>query len=484
MGSLGKLYERKEMTAILSAMFTGYSAQQILKYLSQHNPRMAQQISSALNAGHSLDHVMRFLAKNEKKLGKLIPDEKENRSDNLYKTAQELHPSILGGAKALGTAGALVGGSAALGRAAPQVFGRGSIPGAAGMAAGMTPNNPTQPGPNSPGVGVVGQKPNQPINPTQGMGVQTGSPTEATLSSAPIIPNQIKPQQPPINQVEQNITQPVESLQPKGISDKLWESIQGGRLTDKDPNISAFLKVANNLRKTRGLSTKEQFDNLYKVFENKREMGLEGPELARELFAEWEQMKNPEAVQKEEKSKPIEKNSVVSSPNGVGEVKEIRNGKAVIDVDGKLHKVNEDELISSPLPEKELADLYDDLIQGVEKETGEDVSRMVDWAGYDPNTGKLAFLPHDGGLYTYSNLSKDEVDQLTSVLSTRKTSGSNFIGAWSAKSKSPIGAAMSALIKKLQLERGGKGNEYEEKFETVYKAFEPAIKAAKKKKKK
>ena len=124
------------------------------------------------------------------------------------------------------------------------------------------------------------------------------------------------------------------------------------------------------------------------------------------------------------------------------------------------------------------------MISGIEEETEQDVSRMVNWAGYDPKTNELSFLPHDGALYIYKNISPEQKDMLTSILSTRKTSGGNFIGPWKAGSKSPIGAAMSALIKQLQAERGGKGNEYEEKYETVYNYLEPAVKAKKKKKKK
>jgi len=109
---------------------------------------------------------------------------------------------------------------------------------------------------------------------------------------------------------------------------------------------------------------------------------------------------------------------------------------------------------------------------------------MTSWAGYDPKKNSLAFMPHGGGIYIYEDITPEDASLLTSVLNTRKTSGENFIGAWKAGSKSPIGAAMSALIKKLQSERGGKGNEYSGKFETLYNYLEPAIQAKKKKKKK
>ncbi len=176
----------------------------------------------------------------------------------------------------------------------------------------------------------------------------------------------------------------------------------------------------------------------------------------------------------------ISKGSTVASPNGIGEVKEIRNGQALIDIDGKLHKAQEEELIQSPLPEKELADLYNDVITGIEKETGQQVSRNVYWAGYDPNTNELAYLPHDGGLYIYDDISPEDAKELTNILSQRKSTGQNYIGAWEKGTKSPIGAQMYQLIQRLQKERGGKGNEYANKFQKVYDALEIAKIAAKK----
>jgi hypothetical protein len=178
----------------------------------------------------------------------------------------------------------------------------------------------------------------------------------------------------------------------------------------------------------------------------------------------------------------IEKGHTVSTPQGIGEVKEIRNGKAIVEVDGKKHQVNEDELIQSPIPEKDLAELYEDLIGGIEKTTGKQVSRNVEWAGYDANTNELAYKPHGSDkLYAYEDIEPEDVNMLTSLLTQRKSTGENFIGAWEAGSESPIGAAMYQLIKKLQAARGGKGNEYKNRYETIYDALEPAKKSLKEK---
>ena len=178
----------------------------------------------------------------------------------------------------------------------------------------------------------------------------------------------------------------------------------------------------------------------------------------------------------------LEKGSSVASPQGVGQVQAIRNGKAIIDVDGKKHQVDENELIESPLPEKDLAELYEDLISGIEKTSGKQVSRNVEWAGYDPKTNELAYKPHGGDkLYAYDDIPEDDIKILTSLMTQRKSTGENFIGAWEAGTESPIGAAMYQLIKKLQAARGGKGNEYKNKWETIYDALEPAKLALKRK---
>jgi len=65
---------------------------------------------------------------------------------------------------------------------------------------------------------------------------------------------------------------------------------------------------------------------------------------AKQLAASFEEAKSPKV---EEPSK-IEKNSVVSSPQGIGQVREIRNGQALIDVNGKLNKVSVEDLEPEP----------------------------------------------------------------------------------------------------------------------------------------
>ena len=346
------------------------------------------------------------------------------------------------------------------------------------------------------------------VPPTVQAPVPQQTPQQTTPSN--ILPTSSQTPSQNVNNVT-SVTQPQVKPQPEGITsqepsiqkqlsketDELWTRLEKGVKNHPNKDVSAFLKIADDLKKYQGMS-RDQFDELFQDFSSKRQAGVPFSKIAKEMFGSYKQGNiNTQTAQQpsqlgeelsqdsqEIERKPIAKSETVSTPHGIGEVKEIRNGQAIIDVDGKLHKVKEEELESAPLPQKDLAALYDELIEGIEGETGEDVSRMVQWAGYNPETNTLQFLPHTGKLYKYGNISPEDAALLTDILSTRKTSGENFIGAWKAGSKSPIGAALSKLIRKLQSERGGKGSEYEETHESIYSAYEPAVQAAKKKKKK
>jgi hypothetical protein len=296
----------------------------------------------------------------------------------------------------------------------------------------------------------------------------------SNLGMPQVVNSNVNPSQPPINQINApSMPQAAEPMQPEGISNPK-EYLEKHGILDK---VKSLLKAGNTP------------EGVAAALGIKRGGGAKiDPELQKniEAYAKEPQLQEEKGLSEEGKqheAKPIEKNATVIAPQGVGEVKAIRNGKALIEVDGKRHEVDESELESSPIPEKDLSDLYDDLIKGIEGETEEDVSRMVQWAGYNPDTNTLQFLPHTGDMYTYNDISEEDAALLRDVLSVRKTSGSNFIGAWKKDSKSPIGAALSKLIRKLQSEREGKGNEYSAKHGTIYSAYEPAIQAKKKKKK-
>jgi len=58
----------------------------------------------------------------------------------------------------------------------------------------------------------------------------------------------------------------------------------------------------------------------------------------------------------------------------------ISNGKAVVEVDGKLHKAKESELKPSVYSDNDVADAYDHIMKVIPEEHR---SGFIQWAGYD-----------------------------------------------------------------------------------------------------
>ncbi len=453
------------MTPVIQAAAQGYTAHQILNFLSQAYPKINPHIKKAAASGYTTNQILKFINQmmEEETFGEYVtPSEREGKHKEKI---DSLGKMILGtGATALGLnqfsqslpqlAQGLLGN-------APQASQQGAIP------------------PGSPMQAQVGPQPmaNAPVAPPT---LQQGAISQTQQGLAPQQPQEVatanfqqpefSPQQPPIDsasiiremKLEPKINNLLKAGNPPEIvgatldqqlrpGEKKWldEQIKAGRAKPLPEMVNEYAKTAQNAI---GSSIEPQ-----------------GMSEAKEV-----KMQRPE--------KPV-KGDLVATQHGLGDLESMRDKQALIkDDSGKLHRVKSSDIIESPLPKKDLADLYDEIISGIERETGEEVSRNVNWAGYDPESNILAYRPHLGALYTYEDISPDDAQQLTSILNKRKSTGENFIGAWTAGTKSPIGAAMSALIRKLQSERGGKGQEYAGKFQTIYDAFGPAAEAAKKKK--
>jgi len=513
------------MQAVTAA---GFTAEKILQLLMR-NPSMKKKITSSLAAGFSADKIVRFFTKDknfQKLRDEMEKDYPLDNNSNPIVQGQNIRSKNLGSDMASGlqrsvgpilSTAAAAGTSYALGRAIPKILQSGAqAPSLTSAIQGQTQTQQETP---------VQQTSQPPINPIQ-----------ANTASIPEPTNIQQPKQ--NSNIVDKLWTSFEKGRDKGFdfeSDAFLKIAKRMKSTGEINSKEDFEKFFNlfDAKKNEGKDLPTALKEASGEFDNQRLSPIEQPEIKEEKIIDFSGMgkgmtdnlynglfeslkkgstkfagiedpllkaaksefdagniNSPEDLKKFSKevyNKPkeakIEKNSTVIAPQGVGEVKAIRNGKALIEVDGKRHEVDESELESSPIPEKDLGELYDDLIKGIEGETKEDVSRMVQWAGYNPDSNTLQFLPHTGDMYTYDDISEEDAALLRDVLSVRKTSGSNFIGAWKKDSKSPIGAALSKLIKKLQSERGGKGNEYSAKHGTIYSAYEPAIQAKKKKKK-
>lgn len=430
---------------ISKALSSGFTQKQILDFLMKKFPEHRERIQSALATGFTVNQILSFLSGGKKALNQMSMEDNEPTTDFEKTRAKDIQQreDINKGALELGAL-------AATSLAAPM---------AAKALQRALPSSLTS---MTPSLTATLQQQTQqqlPQQPPSGLNNATSVTQPQTNAQSEIKPLDLAPFK----------------SKYKGFFDKIDDLKNAGNDTN------AIVGYFRKFKPTEILQLEKEVGKPFEeiVDEYAQETSQQPQEQASIQPSSEKLDVSQEAVERKKPSK----SETVATPHGVGEIREIRNGQAIVDVDGKLHKVKEGDLESSPLPEKDLADLYDELIQGIESETGEDVSRMVQWAGYNPETNTLQFLPHTGKLYKYNNISPEDAALLRDILSVRKTSGENFIGAWKAGSHSPIGAALSKLIRKLQAERGGKGNEYEETHEPIYSAYEPAIQAKKKKKK-
>ena len=442
------------MNPIFQALNQGYSNEEVISFLSKAIPQFSKPISKAKQLGYSVNEILGFLSKMTTQRSASFAQQRQNESE-MIKHGLKL--------------GATLGGSALLANAGKNVLSR-ALPSILGQNIGQ----PTQNIPNVPG----GSDSNLP-----------GSKgAEAPLPNVPI-----QTETPLDQNIGQNIGQPEQNLQPKL------------------PEISPIKDISSILEKTK---TKDMIDRLAKsgngskeisayfnkfspkhVKEIEKESGKSFDETISDYLSQGvqNQSKEIEQTQEVEEVKPMKVGNTVITPHGIGNVKALREGQSIVEIDGKKHKIDEDDLMDSPLPEKDLASLYDDLISGIEKDTGKEVSRWVDFASYDAKRNALAVMPHGGNFFLLENIPEDKVDKLKNLLHQRKGSGETFIGSYEKGTKSPIGSQLSLLIHELM---GSKKSPYsqpnlpgiefpepekEKGFETIYRAFEPAIEASEKK---
>lgn len=295
------------MTALLTALGSGISAKKILEYLMRKSPVLAPKIQSALASGISADQFLKFFSKEQNfdKLKSSMEQEypMENNSNPLVQ-AENIRGKNLGSDMASG-----------LQRAAPGIIGAGASLGAGMALKHALPNllkgpisEKMQKNPGMPSE-------NPPLAPVQ---------TQAPLS--PNIPQTIQPIQP------QGIINPKEYLEKNGILERVKELLGRG-------NTPEAVAAALGMKRSGEAKVDPE---LLKNIEAYAKEARNAPQELPSVESQSQKLDIPKEAGK------IEKSSIVASPHGVGEVKEIRNGKAIVDIDGKKHQVNEDDLELEP----------------------------------------------------------------------------------------------------------------------------------------
>lgn len=174
----------------------------------------------------------------------------------------------------------------------------------------------------------------------------------------------------------------------------------------------------------------------------------------------------------------IEKNATVAIPQGVGEVKGISNGQALVEVDGKVHKVPEEELETEP----------EDVIKTVQellKIPEVDRSSIVSLFTYDPDDKEMYIQFHNGETYKYFDVDSEKVFKVANKMGIPVTQGKNIFGAWSPEDKKSLGATLIKEIindpKYKKPKKGEKENPNYRQLETLYDYWEKLRKKSKRK---
>jgi hypothetical protein len=416
------------MTAFLSALGSGISAKKILEYLMKKSPELAPKITKSLGAGISAEKILSFFSKdkNFEKLKSSIQQEysTENNANPLVQAEnirgqnlgqdpasalQRNIPGILGGT-VMAAAAPLVsrGVQAALSRALPRSLA--PVP-----VSLIEENNDGILAPSS----LQQSSQSQTVTPSIGQKLQNTS------------------QQPPLDLGNANIQQPVNIQQPELISNPK-EYLEKLGVLDR---VKSLLKAGNTPEgAATALSIKRSGEA--KVDPELLKNIEEYAKLPKEEVVNTPLKQDIEQPKENNAQTNIEKNSVVSSPNGFGTVKEIRNGQAIVDVNGKLHKVKEEDLEPSLYSDDEIADAYDNIMAKIPES---ERSGFISWAGYDEDRNVLGFIPRGGKYEELHNITPEEAKMIKEGKGVARTTGVNREGLW-VSGEDTRGGVISQII--------------------------------------
>lgn len=395
--------------SLFQAASAGFSSKQILDYLMRKFPHYRETIQKSLSSGFTAEQILKYLTGGRKEANRydtFNKTELEQTTDLENKRRSNIYRNVGTGLSIAGTA---LGGAGLtnqlLKRAAPSV---------ATAAEAVMPEVLSAPSPVKalPGPEVLQ--------------------TEAQVISPQIPPVQAEATQPP-----------------------RFDAISF--IKQLGPRAENFIQ-----------STKENApENIARALEFYQFLTPENKKLIKQSGVPFEEIIKEYLVQQSSKDpEPIDKVAVF--PDGkLGKIQAINDGVADVKVGDKVEKRKVTDLIESPLPEKDLADLYDQLVAKIPEKAR---SSQIFWAGYDENTNKLAFIPHGGSLYTYEDIPREFAEKLKNAMFQAKTTGQSKHGMWVAGGESR-GAGLYQLIKDLQAKYGGKGKEYIEKYASVYDYF-------------
>lgn len=423
------------MNPIFQALNSGHSPQQILEFLSKAIPGISPMVAKATGVGYTAKQILGFLSKNFETEDRTGLSESARHAVNRRADAERMKFGLKLGASALAAplAGAMA--QSALSRALPAGLAGQPLGGLGG------PSSPNFP-PNAAGISASA-------------GMQTPVPAQN------IATQQIGSSQPPIPPTSPagmtpSITQPpvpAQAIVPKRDIKKSVDLIKN---IGQEATIKNLIEGGLPPRDIAGVMRKIMEKDKLKAIES-IEGGLESaiedyaqsiiPDESAKDLAEvipQHEITPKEIIEHEliEEVKPIQKNQTVVAPQGIGEVKAIRNGKAIVEIDGKKHQVNEEDLEPTIHTEEQIAQAYNNLMDMIPEEHK---SGFIQWAGYDEDRNVLGFIPRGGKYEELHNITPEEAKIIKEGKGIARTTGETREGMW-AIGEDTRGGLISQII--------------------------------------
>lgn len=435
------------MTAAISnALGLGYTANQILQHLSRLYPQQAKQIKKALAAGYSADQVLKYLEGGRKGLAKSANEgltEHEKYLKGIKERESDLNKNVASGL--LGAAGLVGGGAFAasrLGQAGRAILPNAILPAQRGlpnraMQAPQLPFNPPNPPPGTPVT-----PPNIPPSPGTPSPVNIQSPKKPNLAPAIDLIKSNRGAYGVLQSLLKNKTSPADI---KGVINKFYPSIvkqaeKTAGITfeeliqnfpvDEEPS-SPFQQQETPIQQTQQIQPSPEVRTLEPQTQN-----------ISPLSAELNQNISEPNLQPEVSKEPLKRGDLISTQDGIiGEVKALNNRDAIIESDGKTHKVSLEDI-------EQTSEEVIQAVQNILKIPEVDRSSVVSLFTYDPIDNEMYIQYHNGESYKYLDMDKNKIHILANKLGIPITEGKNIFGAWSQEDKNSLGAALIKEILK------------------------------------
>lgn len=439
------------------AISAGFTIKQILNYLGETFPELGSRIKDAVKAGKSADDIVKYLSKVDKnqmvkyrgnqKPSKIYPQESSQNPFISASQAQKNYDPIPQSVKTAGKIGLGLAGSYGASKLLPK-----AIQGIQGFLGSSAPNIGPQPMSNAPASTNQGSL--QPNTNTQPSPQQTQQPPKS--------PTQISPAQSIAVIDQMGIGSQIQTMQAAGNSPEAIASAIG--VTMK-PNQRKWLDEqikAGNAKSLPDLVT----DYLSQSQPSNEKIS---PEITENV------QKQPE-FQEKTKLKPQKGELVATADGEVGEIKSQRNGKALVDLNGKLHQEEEKSL---EMPNEELIQAVEKLLNLPEIEKSAIISSLV----YRPSKKEMFVKFHNGTRYVYEDVDEEDIRPIAEAMGMPVTTGQNIYGAWEKGKQDSRGAALiHGIIRNAKYSKEQEGKTWE-KLDTKYDRHQKLHRQPKRKRK-